>query len=33
MAILLRVFAGQELGRKPEADVDLRTGEQPAMAR
>ena len=33
MAILLRVFAGRELGRKPEADVDLRTAEQPAMAR
>ncbi|HSL46890.1 MAG TPA: CPBP family intramembrane glutamic endopeptidase [Anaerolineales bacterium] len=33
MAILLRFFAGRELGRKPEADVDLRTAEQPAMAR
>mgnify|MGYP001196750684 CR=1 FL=1 len=33
MAILLRVFAGRELGRKPEADMDMRTTEQAAMAR
>jgi membrane protease YdiL (CAAX protease family) len=33
MAVLLRVFAGRELGRKSEADVDMRTAEQPAMAR
>jgi membrane protease YdiL (CAAX protease family) len=33
MAILLRVIAGRELGRKPETDVNMRTTEQPAMAR
>jgi uncharacterized protein len=33
MAILLRVFAGRELGRKPEADVDMSATEQVAMAR
>ncbi|MBV6449380.1 MAG: hypothetical protein MHPDNHAH_00090 [Anaerolineales bacterium] len=33
MAILLRVFAGRELGRKPEADLDVRTADQPAIAR
>ena len=33
MAVLVCLFAGRELGRKQEADVDLRTSEQPAMAR
>jgi membrane protease YdiL (CAAX protease family) len=33
MAILLRVFTGKELGRKPEAGMDTRVAEQPAMAR
>jgi membrane protease YdiL (CAAX protease family) len=33
MAILLRVFAGQELGRKPEAGMDTLTADQPALAR
>jgi uncharacterized protein len=33
MAILLRVFAGLELGRKPEVAMDARSAEQPAMAR
>jgi membrane protease YdiL (CAAX protease family) len=33
MAILLWVFTGRELGRKSEADMDIRTAEQPAMAR
>ena len=29
MAILLRVFAGRELGRKPEAATDTMAAEQP----
>jgi membrane protease YdiL (CAAX protease family) len=33
LAILLPVLSGKELGRKPEADMDMRTTEQPAMAR
>jgi membrane protease YdiL (CAAX protease family) len=33
MVILLRVFAGQELGRKPEAAMDTLPAEQAAMAR
>lgn len=33
MAILLPILTGKELGRKPEADMDIRTAEQPAMAR
>ncbi|MEW6405715.1 MAG: CPBP family intramembrane glutamic endopeptidase [Chloroflexota bacterium] len=33
MAILLRVFAGRELGRKLEATVDAISAEQPALAR
>lgn len=33
MAILLRIFAGRELGRKPEASMDTLPAEQPAMAR
>lgn len=33
MAILLPIFAGKELGRKPEAVVDRLVAEQPAMAR
>lgn len=33
MAIFIRIAAGPELGRKPEADMDMRTAEQPAMAR
>lgn len=32
MAILLRVFAGRELGRKPEAEIDAMVTEQPAAA-
>ena len=32
LVILLRVFAGRELGRKPETTVDTLTAEQPAMA-
>jgi len=32
MAILLRVFAGRELGRKPEAAADMLATEQPALA-
>lgn len=32
-AVLIVVLAGRELGRKPEADMDVRTAEQPAMAR
>ena len=32
MAVLLRVFAGRELGRKPEAAMDTQVAEQPAMA-
>ena len=32
LVILLRVFAGRELGRKPEATVDMLAAEQPAMA-
>lgn len=32
MAILLRVLAGKELGRKPEAAVDTLATEQPALA-
>jgi membrane protease YdiL (CAAX protease family) len=33
MAILLRVFAGRELGRKSEAGMDTPPAQQPAMAR
>jgi len=33
MAILLRVFAGRELGRKPESGMDVRTIEQSVLAR
>jgi cadmium resistance protein CadD (predicted permease) len=33
LAILLPVLSGKELGRKPEADMDTRVTEQPAMAR
>lgn len=33
MAILLRVFAGRELGRKPEAGLDVKAAEQAVMAR
>lgn len=33
MAVLLRVFAGRELGRKPEAAMNTLPAEQPAMAR
>jgi uncharacterized protein len=33
LAILLPVLSGKELGRKPEAEMDARTVEQPAMAR
>lgn len=33
MAILLRVFAGRELGRKPEAAMRAVAAEQPALAR
>ena len=33
MAILLRVFAGRELGRKPEAATDMLAADEPAMAR
>ena len=33
MAILLRVFAGGELGRKPEAATDTNAVQQPALAR
>ena len=33
MVILLRVFAGPELGRKAEAAVDTLAMEQPALAR
>jgi len=33
MAILLRVFAGRELGRKQEVRMDTLTVERPAMAR
>jgi len=33
MVILLRVFAGTELGRKPEPGMDTMTVEQPALAR
>ena len=33
MAILLRVFAGGELGRKPEAATDTMAVERPALAR
>jgi CAAX protease family protein len=32
LVILLRVFAGRELGRKPEAGMDTLAAEQPAMA-
>ena len=32
LVILLRVFAGRELGRKPEAAMDAQVAEQPAMA-
>ncbi len=32
MAILLRVFTGRELGRKPEAATDTMAAEQPSMA-
>jgi len=32
MAILLCVFAGRELGRKPEMDIEPMTAEQPAIA-
>jgi len=32
-ASLIVVLTGRELGRKTEADVDMRTTEQPAMAR
>ena len=33
LAILLPILTGRELGRKSEADVDMRTTEQAAMAR
>lgn len=33
LAILLPVFAGRELGRKPEASMDTIAAEQPALAR
>jgi membrane protease YdiL (CAAX protease family) len=33
MAILLRIFAGRELGRKSEATMDTLSAEQPVMAR
>ena len=33
LAILLPILTGRELGRKSEADVDMRTTEQVAMAR
>jgi hypothetical protein len=33
MAVLLPILTGKELGRKPEADMDTRVTEQPAMAR
>ena len=32
LVILLRVFAGRELGRKPETGMDTLAAEQPAMA-
>jgi membrane protease YdiL (CAAX protease family) len=32
-AIFIVILTGWELGRKPEADMDVRTAEQPAMAR
>jgi cadmium resistance protein CadD (predicted permease) len=33
MGILLPLLTGKELGRKPESAADIRTTEQPAMAR
>jgi hypothetical protein len=33
MAFIIRIAAGPELGRKPEAAVTTRPAEQPAMAR
>ena len=33
MAIVIRIVAGPELGRKPEASMDTLAAEQPAMAR
>jgi hypothetical protein len=32
-AILLPILAGRELGRKPEAGMDMKTAEQPVLAR
>jgi hypothetical protein len=31
--ILMRVFAGRELGRKPEVDVETAAAKQPVFAR